>query len=103
MRLPRPHVADASGGNVHGGTSEPVAQRKERSGESKPVPYLWPASPVLGVIYGVLLWADMNTATPLGAWWRSAHTHTGGNILGYIYNIIHGVLLSADMNTGGAL
>ena len=26
---------------------------------------------ILGVIYGVLLWADMNTATPLGAWGRS--------------------------------
>ena len=25
----------------------------------------------LGVMYGVLLWADMNTATPLGVWWRS--------------------------------
>ena len=25
----------------------------------------------LGVIYGVLLWADMNAATPLGAWGRS--------------------------------
>ena len=26
---------------------------------------------ILGVIYGVLLWADMNAATPLGAWGRS--------------------------------
>ena len=26
---------------------------------------------ILGVIYGVLLWADMNTATRLGAWGRS--------------------------------
>ena len=26
---------------------------------------------ILGVIYGVLLWADMNTATPLGARGRS--------------------------------
>ena len=28
--------------------------------------------PIPGVIYGVLLWADMNAATPLGAWGRSA-------------------------------
>ena len=28
-------------------------------------------SSIIGVIYGVLLWADMNTATPLGAWGRS--------------------------------
>ena len=26
---------------------------------------------ILGVIYGVLLWLDMNAATPLGAWGRS--------------------------------
>ena len=26
---------------------------------------------ILGVIYGVLLWADMNAATPLGVWGRS--------------------------------
>ena len=26
---------------------------------------------MLGVIYGVLLWADMTAATPLGAWGRS--------------------------------
>ena len=26
---------------------------------------------MLGVIYGVLLWADMHTATPLRAWGRS--------------------------------
>ena len=25
---------------------------------------------ILGVIYGVLLWADMNAATPLGVWGR---------------------------------
>ena len=27
---------------------------------------------ILGVTYGVLLWAVMNAATPLGAWGRSA-------------------------------
>ena len=26
---------------------------------------------MLGVTHGVLLWADMNAATPLGAWVRS--------------------------------
>ena len=26
---------------------------------------------ILGVTYGFLLWADMNAATPLGAWGRS--------------------------------
>ena len=26
---------------------------------------------ILGVIYGVLLWADMNAAAPPGAWGRS--------------------------------
>ena len=35
---------------------------------------------ILGVIYGVLRWADINAATPLGAWGRSviggAHQHT---------------------------
>ena len=29
---------------------------------------------ILGVIYGVLLCADMNAATPLGAWGRSCPT-----------------------------
>ena len=29
---------------------------------------------ILGVIYGVLLWADMNAATPLMARWRSVIT-----------------------------
>ena len=28
-------------------------------------------TPILGVIYRVLLWADMNAATPLGAWGRA--------------------------------
>ena len=30
------------------------------------------AATILGVIYGVVLWADMNATTPLGAWLRSA-------------------------------
>ena len=30
---------------------------------------------ILGVIYGVLLWVDMNTATPLGVWGRSVISH----------------------------
>ena len=40
-----------------------------------PAPPYYPfprGKPILGVIYGVLLWADMNAATPLGAWGSSA-------------------------------
>ena len=32
-----------------------------------------PDKTYIGVIYGVLLWADMNAATPSGAWGRSVH------------------------------
>ena len=35
------------------------------------LPHLQRGKAILGVIYGVLLWADMNAATPLGAWGRS--------------------------------
>ena len=34
-------------------------------------PFLQEKSFILGVIYGILLWADMNAATPLGARGRS--------------------------------
>ena len=40
---------------------------------------------ILGVIYGVLLWADMNAATPLGTWGRSIHRtakHAEHSLLG---------------------
>ena len=36
-----------------------------------PAPPYYAERSLPGVIYGVLLWADMNTATPLGAWGRS--------------------------------
>ena len=32
---------------------------------------------ILGVLYGVLLWVDMNAATPLGAWGRSVISLAG--------------------------
>ena len=39
---------------------------------------------ILGVMYGVLLWADMNTATPLGARGRSV---IGGATLPFFVNM----------------
>ena len=36
-----------------------------------PLPHPPEIKSILGVICGVLLWADMNAATPLGAWGRS--------------------------------
>ena len=35
---------------------------------------------ILGVIYGVLLWADMDTAIPLGAWGRSGMSLGGKGV-----------------------
>ena len=36
--------------------------------------------PIPGVIYGGLLWADMNAATPLGAWGRSMMSLAGKGV-----------------------
>ena len=36
---------------------------------------------ILGVIYGGLLWADMNAATPLGAWGRSVMSLVAGLLI----------------------
>ena len=53
------------------------AHSKERQGKIQLLPLCPRTTPfpegkyILGVIYGVLLWADMNTAIPLGAWGRS--------------------------------
>ena len=58
-------------------SSSSASTHHHRQGKSHLLPPAPPYYPIprgksiLGVIYGVLLWADMNAATPLGAWGRS--------------------------------
>ena len=54
----------------------PSRQRKLQLRPPAPPYYRFPrGKSIIGVISGVLLWADMNTATPLGAWGHSVLSH----------------------------
>ena len=54
------------------------ARQNQAAAPCAPVlPYFPEEKSILGVIYGVLLWADMNAATPLGAWGRSVMSLEG--------------------------
>ena len=59
-RQERTYLSDQAQPNVNSGCC-PLRPRTTPSPEERSI---------LGVIYGVLLWADMNAATPLGAWGR---------------------------------